>query len=106
VHLLHSLTLEGRVLSRDDGIHRSRRTLEVEVKDEMNCPMDNSVDESNPVIVYRHPGVDESLKNLESRLAIRYDTFKFVLFHDVKIPSWSPPASSLIGLSPSKNFML
>jgi hypothetical protein len=49
-----------------------RRTLKVEMKNENNRPVDKTIEGDHLVTASRHPGLDESLKNLETHLAMRY----------------------------------
>lgn len=52
-----------------------RRTLKVEMKNESNHPADKTSEGDHAVTANRHPGLDETLKNLETHLAMRYGKF-------------------------------
>jgi hypothetical protein len=49
-----------------------RRTLKVEMRDEVNRPADKTIEGDHSVTANRQPGLDERLKNLETHLAMRY----------------------------------
>jgi hypothetical protein len=54
-----------------------RRTLKVEMKNEVDRPTDKAKasEGDHAVTADRHPGLDERLKNLETHLAMRYGKF-------------------------------
>ncbi|KAN0105678.1 hypothetical protein V8E52_010797 [Russula decolorans] len=77
-----------------------RRTLKVEMKNENNRPVDKTIEGDHLVTASRHPGLDESLKNLETHLAMRYvplppaslvHRIKFVEDHIIQFESEYPP---------------
>ncbi|KAN0104014.1 hypothetical protein V8E52_011415 [Russula decolorans] len=77
-----------------------RRTLKVEMKNGNNRPVDKTIEGDHLVTASRHPGLDESLKNLETHLAMRYvplppaslvHRIKFVEDHIIQFESEYPP---------------
>jgi hypothetical protein len=71
------------------------------VKNDSSRPADKNCDDDNSVTADPHPGVDESLKNLETHLAMRCGTL--ALFYDYARSNGTWESTVASGMTPSSD---